>query len=134
MIPYQTYNQTSSKRRINLSNFLNHAFQCQSRNNKKPPTQQSVSDNENNDCNVTNEAHVELMQGEITCEWLKEEIEKRSVSKTSKHNLAAQLKSAKKKCGTLKNKLTFCLNKLSHLPKHNVNKRLKSQKGNFQLF
>lgn len=32
----------------------------------------------------------------LTCECLKEETEKRSVSETSKHNLAVQLKSVKK--------------------------------------
>ena len=69
----------------------------------------------------------------LTCECLKKEIEKRSVSETFKHKLAVQLKSAKKECDILKNKLTSCLNKLSHLSTCNVNKRLKTQKDNVQV-
>ena len=46
----------------------------------------------------------------LTCECLKEEIEKRSVSETSKQKLAVQLKSAKKEHDILKNKLRSCLN------------------------
>ena len=128
------------KKENKLTNYLNHAFQCQPQNSRKPPAQQLVTDNENNDCNATNETQVKLMQEEIykliltvldlqsklnlTCECLKEEIEKRSVSETSKHKLAVQLNSAKKERDTLKNKLTSCLNKLSHLSTRNVNKRL----------
>ena len=82
-------------------------FSVNLRITKKPPVQQPVTDNENNDFNATNETQVELMQEEINklnltvsdlqsklnlpCEWLKEEIEKRSVSKTCKHNLAVRL-------------------------------------------
>ena len=46
----------------------------------------------------------------MMCECLKEEIEKRSVSETSKQKLAVQLKSAKKEHDILKNKLRSCLN------------------------
>ena len=69
----------------------------------------------------------------LTCECLKEEIEKRSVRETSKHKLAVQLQSAKKERDILKNKLTSCLNKLFHLSICNVNKRLKTQKDNVQV-
>ena len=61
-------------------------------------------------------------------ECLKEEIEKRSVSETSKYKLGVQLKWAKKERDTLRTKLTSCLNKLPHLSTRNVNKRLKTQK------
>lgn len=63
----------------------------------------------------------------------KEEIEKRSVGETSKHNLPVQIKSAKKEDDILNNKLTFCLNKPSHLSMCNVNKIFKTQKANVQF-
>ena len=44
-----------------------------------------------------------------------------------------QLKSATKKRDTLKNKLLSCLNKLSHLSRSNVKKRLKTQKDIVQV-
>ena len=69
----------------------------------------------------------------LTCECLKEEIEKKRVSETFKHKLFAQLKSGKKHLGIIKNKLKSYPNKLSHPTSHNLSKRLKTQKGNFQV-
>ena len=62
----------------------------------------------------------------------KEEIEKKSVGETSKHNLPVQIKPAKKDV-ILNNKLTFYLNKLSHLSICNINKIFKTQKANVQF-
>ena len=62
----------------------------------------------------------------------KKEIEKKSVGETSKHNLPVQIKPAKKD-DILNNKLTFCLNKLSHLSMCNINKIFKTQKANVQF-
>ena len=69
----------------------------------------------------------------LICECLKEEIEKKRVSETFKHKLFVQLKSAKKHLDIIKNKLKSCPNKLYHPSPHNLNKRLKTQKGNFQV-
>ena len=69
----------------------------------------------------------------LTCECLKEEIEQKRVSETFKHKLFVQLKSAKKDLDIIKNKLKSCPNKLSHPSSRNLNKRLKTQKGNFQV-
>ena len=111
----------------------------------------TVTDNENNSSSATNESQdqVKSMQEEInklfltasdlqsklslTCECLKDEIEKRSVRQTSKHNLAVLLKSAKKERDISKNKLRSCLDKFSHLSTLNINKRLKTQKDNVQV-
>ena len=60
-------------------------------------------------------------------------MEKKRVSETFKHKLFVQLKSAKKHLDIIKNKLKSCPNKLSHPSPHNLNKRLKTQKGNFQV-
>ena len=68
----------------------------------------------------------------ITCECLKDEINKRTEVENSKQEIIKQLHQTKQERDILRNKLTSCFNKLGNLSTRNVNKRIKTQKRHVQ--
>ena len=68
----------------------------------------------------------------ITCEFLKEEINKRTEEENSKQEIIKKLHQTKQERDILRNKLTSCFDKLGNLSTRNVNKRIKTQKSHVQ--
>ena len=64
----------------------------------------------------------------LTCQCLKEEIEKRSISETSQNTLMKQFLKL-----SFRSKLSVCVEKLSHLSTRNDNKRINIQKNHVAL-
>ena len=68
----------------------------------------------------------------ITCECLKEEINKRTEEENSKQEIIKKLHQTKQERDILRNKLTSCFDKLGNLSTRNVNKRIQTRKSHVQ--